>query len=105
MALTSDATVGNLAYGASKGALDRIVIAAARELAHLGISSNVINPGPVGTGWMTEPVRTQLTAMQPTGRLGTPQDIAECVAFLVSPRGRWVNGQLIKSDGGFSVHG
>lgn len=105
VALTSDATVGNLAYGASKGALDRIVIAAAKELAHLNISSNVINPGPVDTGWMTEPVRAQLTAMQPTGRLGTPQDIAEIIAFLVSTRGRWVNGQLIKSDGGFSVHG
>jgi 3-oxoacyl-[acyl-carrier protein] reductase len=105
VALTSDATVDNLAYGASKGALDRIVIAAARELAHLGISSNVINPGPVDTGWMTEQVRAHLTARQPTGRLGTPQDIAELVAFLVSPKGRWVNGQLIKSDGGFSVHG
>jgi 3-oxoacyl-[acyl-carrier protein] reductase len=104
-ALTSDATVDNLAYGASKGALDRIVIAAAKELAHLGISSNVINPGPVDTGWMTEPVRAQLTAMQPTGRLGTPQDVAQLVAFLVSVKGRWVNGQLIKSDGGFSVHG
>jgi 3-oxoacyl-[acyl-carrier protein] reductase len=105
VALTSDATVDNLAYGASKGALDRIVIAAARELAYLGISSNVINPGPVDTGWMTEQVRAHLTARQPTGRLGTPQDIAELVAFLVSPKGRWVNGQLIKSDGGFSVHG
>lgn len=105
VALTSDATVGNLAYGASKGALDRIVIAAAKELAHLGISSNVVNPGPVDTGWMTEQVRAQLTAMQPTGRLGTPHDIADIVAFLVSTNGRWVNGQLIKSDGGFSVHG
>ncbi|MGL4339096.1 MAG: SDR family oxidoreductase [Rhodoglobus sp.] len=104
VALTSDATVGNLAYGASKGALDRIVTSAAQELAHLTISSNVVNPGPVDTGWMTPEVREQLTARQPTGRLGTPLDIAEIVAFLVSAQGRWVNGQLIKSDGGFSVH-
>lgn len=64
----------------------------------------MINPGPVDTGWMTEQVRAHLTAMQPTGRLGTPHDIADIVAFLVSTKGRWVNGQLIKSNGGFSVH-
>lgn len=45
IALTSDHTAGNLPYGASKGALDRIVIAAATELSHLGISANCINPG------------------------------------------------------------
>ena len=44
MALTSDHTVDNLPYGASKGALDRIVLAAARELAHLKITSDVVNP-------------------------------------------------------------
>ena len=105
VALTSDHTVGNLPYGASKGALDRIVIAAAKELAHLGITANVINPGPIDTGWMTDEVRATLSALQPTGRLGTPADTAELVAFLLSPAGRWINGQLIKSDGGISVHG
>ena len=50
--LTSDSTVGNLPYGASKGALDRIVLAAAREPSHLGITANVVNPGPVDTGWI-----------------------------------------------------
>lgn len=105
VAITSDHTVGNLPYGASKGALDRIVIAAAKELAHLGITANVINPGPIDTGWMTDEVRASLTALQPTGRLGTPADTAELVAFLLSQAGRWVNGQLIKSDGGISVHG
>ena len=48
VALTSDHTAFNLPYGASKGALDRIVIAAARELGPLGISANVLNPGPGG---------------------------------------------------------
>jgi len=46
VALTSDATTGNLPYGASKGALDRIVISAARELGPLRISANVVNPDP-----------------------------------------------------------
>lgn len=103
VALTSDHTAFNLPYGASKGALDRIVIAAARELGAQGISANVLNPGPVDTGWMTPGIREAVTARQPTGRLGTPADVAGTVAFLLSPAGRWVSGQLIKSDGGFSA--
>lgn len=103
VALTSDHTAFNLPYGASKGALDRIVIAAARELGPLGISANVLNPGPIDTGWMTDEVREMGTRQQPGGRLGTPADVAGTVAFLVSPAGRWVSGQLIKSDGGFSA--
>jgi 3-oxoacyl-[acyl-carrier protein] reductase len=103
VALTSDHTAFNLPYGASKGALDRIVIAAARELGPLGISANILNPGPVDTGWMSRDVREQLTRQQPGGRLGTPADVAGTVAFLVSPAGRWISGQLIKSDGGFSA--
>ena len=102
VALTSDHTAFNLPYGASKGALDRIVIAAARELGGQGISANVLNPGPVDTGWMDEATREHLAGLQPGGRLGTPADVAPTVAFLLSPGGRWVSGQLIKADGGFS---
>jgi 3-oxoacyl-[acyl-carrier protein] reductase len=103
VALTSDHTVHNLPYGASKGALDRIVLAAARELGHLGITANVVNPGPIDTGWMDHETRAALTARQPGGRLGTPEDVAAVVAFLLSEPGGWINGQLIKADGGFSA--
>ncbi|OMH29661.1 short-chain dehydrogenase [Tersicoccus phoenicis] len=103
VALTSDHTAFNLPYGASKGALDRIVIAAAKELGGQGISANVVNPGPVDTGWMDDAVRAGLTARQPTGRLGTPDDAAALIAFLLSADGGWVNGQLLHSDGGFTV--
>jgi 3-oxoacyl-[acyl-carrier protein] reductase len=103
VALTSDHTAFNLPYGASKGALDRIVIAAARELGPQGISANVLNPGPVDTGWMDDETREGLARHQPGGRLGTPADVAGTVAFLLSPAGRWVSGQLIKADGGFSA--
>ncbi len=103
VALTSDHTVHNLPYGASKGALDRIVLAAARELAPLGIAANAVNPGPVDTGWMDEDTRRALTARQPWGRLGTPADVAGVVGFLLSDAGGWVNGQLIHADGGFSA--
>jgi len=103
VALTSDHTVFNLPYGASKGALDRIVIAAARELADLGISSNVVNPGPIDTGWMVGDQAQQMAAATPAGRLGTPRDIAGLVSFLLSADGGWFNGQLLKADGGFSA--
>ncbi|MFE3456819.1 SDR family oxidoreductase [Nocardiopsis aegyptia] len=103
IALTSDHTVDNLPYGASKAALDRITLAAARELAHLGVTANAINPGPVDTGWMTGELRQQLTGLTPLGRLGTPQDTAHLVDFLCSARGQWINGQLLKSDGGISA--
>ncbi|MFE9457738.1 SDR family oxidoreductase [Streptomyces californicus] len=100
VALTSDHTVGNLPYGASKGALDRITLAAAHELAHLGVTANVVNPGPVDTGWMTDDLRASLVQGTPLGRLGTPRDTAHLVDFLCSPEGQWINGQLLKSNGG-----
>jgi len=100
VALTSDHTAGNLPYGASKGALDRIVIAAARELSSLGVTANCVNPGPTDNGWMSEKVKAELTASTPLGRLGQPRDAASLVAFLCSPEGGWINGQLIHSNGG-----
>jgi 3-oxoacyl-[acyl-carrier protein] reductase len=102
IALTSDHTVGNLPYGASKAALDRITLAAAHELAHLGVTANVINPGPVDTGWMTDEVRDNCLRRTPLGRLGTPGDTAHLVDFLCSPQGGWINGQLLKSNGGMA---
>lgn len=102
ISLTSDHTVGNLPYGASKGAMDRITLAAAHELAHLGVTANAINPGPVDTGWMTEEGRAHVVRAIPLGRLGTPQDTAHLVDFLCSREGEWVNGQLLMSNGGFS---
>ncbi|MDW4908996.1 SDR family oxidoreductase [Streptomyces sp. ADMS] len=100
--LTSDHTVGNLPYGASKGALDRITLAAAHELSHLGATANVINPGPVDTGWMSEEDRANAVRHTPLGRLGTPQDTAHLVGFLCSEDGQWINGQLLKSNGGLA---
>ncbi|WP_433021793.1 SDR family oxidoreductase [Kribbella sp. CA-294648] len=102
VALTSDHTAGNLPYGASKGALDRITLAAARELSDLGITANVINPGPIDTGWMTPEMVEQFAAENPLKRPGRPVDTANLVAFLCSPEGGWVNGQLLHSNGGWA---
>jgi 3-oxoacyl-[acyl-carrier protein] reductase len=100
--LTSDHTVGNLPYGASKGAADRITLAAAHELAARGITANVINPGPVDTGWMTPEIREAGLRQTPLGRLGEPADVARLAGFLCSEDGRWINGQLLYSNGGFA---
>jgi len=101
VALTSDHTVGNTAYGASKGAMDRIILAAASEVADRGITANVVNPGPTDTGWMDDDLRAAVVAGTAGGRVGRPTDAAHLVEFLCSPRGGWVNGQLICSDGGW----
>ena len=103
VALTSDHTAHNLPYGASKGALDRLVVAAAVELGPRGVRANVINPGPIDTGWMTPEIRDQGTAQTPAGRLGTPRDTADLVRFLMSDGGGWVTGQVLLSNGGFTT--
>ena len=100
VALTSDAVVSNVPYGASKGALDRIVLAAARELAELRVTANVVNPGPVDTGWMDDALRERIAGINPRGRGGRPTDTAALVSFLCSEEGGWINGQLLHSDGG-----
>lgn len=103
IALTSDDTDGNLPYGASKGALDRITLAAAKEFgSKIGVTANVVNPGPTDTGWMTESLKAQIVERTPLGRLGTPSDAANLVSFLCSKEGGWINGQLLTSDGGGS---
>jgi len=103
VALTSDHTAYNLPYGASKGALDRIVTAAAVELADRGVRANVINPGPIDTGWMDDTDRASCIDATPAGRLGTADETADLVRFLLSDQGAWINGQLLYSNGGFKV--
>lgn len=100
VAITSDDTPFNLPYGASKAALDRIVIAAATELADLGITANVVNPGATDTGWMTPEIVDAVLARNLQPRLGSPQDCANLVRWLCSDEGQWINGQLLHSDGG-----
>ena len=105
VALTSDHSAHNLPYGASKGALDRIVGAAAAELGSRGIRANVINPGPIDTGWMTPATRDMVVRRTPAGRLGTPGDTANLVRFLMSEAGGWISGQVLYSNGGFTTAG
>ena len=80
--------------------MDRIVIAAARELGPRGITANVVNPGATDTGWMSEAELADLARRVPLGRVGQPRDCANLVRFLCSSQGGWINGQLLNSNGG-----
>lgn len=79
------------------------MIAAAGELGHRGITANLINPGPIDTGWISPELGDALRGQTALGRLGTQHDAANLVAFLLSERGGWINGQLLHSDGGFHL--
>lgn len=103
IAITSDHVAGNLPYGASKGAMDRIVLAAAEENRKKGITANVINPGATDTGWMQEDLKSRIRDATFLNRIGKPEDCANLVAFLCSEKGGWINGQLIYSNGGFRL--
>ena len=100
VALTSDALTDNVPYGMSKGALDRIVKAAASELGPRGIRANCVNPGPTETGWISEELRGELAEEIALGRPSLPEDSANLVAFLLSPEGGWITGQVLYSNGG-----
>lgn len=92
------------AYAASKGAVEGLTLTLAHELDGRDITVNAVAPGPTATEMFFEGKDQQLidriAAEPPLGRLGTPEDIAELVAFLASPQGHWVNGQVIRANGG-----
>ena len=99
---TSSALHGELAYGVSKAAVEAITVAAAIDLAP-AITVNAIEPGPTDTGWMTPELYDLIRTASPLGRVGLPEDAAELVAFLCSERAGWITGEIIYSDGGFSL--
>lgn len=92
------------AYSASKGAVEALTLILARELRGRDITVNAVAPGPTATdlflaGKDSETIE-RLAKQPPLERLGTPEDIANVVAFLASPAGRWVNGQVLRANGG-----
>lgn len=90
-------------YAASKGAVDAISLILAKELEGRDITVNAVAPGPTATALFLEgkdeATIERLAHMNPIGRLGTPDDIAEAVSFLAGP-GRWINGQVVYVNGG-----
>jgi NAD(P)-dependent dehydrogenase (short-subunit alcohol dehydrogenase family) len=102
----------NLAYAPlalAKGAVEAGARFLAAELAPRRITVNVIAPGPTDTeafdAMAEDPaaLKQRLAARTPMGRLSEPADAARLVAFLCSPAADWVTGQLVFSDGGYSL--
>jgi 3-oxoacyl-[acyl-carrier protein] reductase len=92
---------GELAYVATKGAIEAFTRTLAVEVGHKGITVNAVNPGPTDTGWMTEDLKQELVHKFPLGRIGQPEDAARLVAFLASDEAAWITGQTVNSEGGF----
>lgn len=92
---------GEIAYAVSKGALHQMTATLADALVDAGILANCINPGPVDTGWADGEVHAIVERRFPQGRWGTPDDVANLVAFLLGDDGSWIVGQVIDSEGGF----
>lgn len=92
------------AYAASKGAVEAMTMILARELRGRDVTVNAVAPGPTATDLFldgkTDEDVARLAGVVPLERLGTPTDIAELVAFLTSPAGHWVNGQVVRANGG-----
>lgn len=91
---------GELAYVASKGAIEALTRSFAAELAPLGITVNAVDPGITDTGWISAEQRVTWTAQAPFGRLGQPEDAARLIVFLASAQASWITGQIIHSRGG-----
>lgn len=91
---------GEVSYGASKYAMESYSRAAAVELGKLGITINVISPGPVQTGWITPEFEAELAGQLPLRRVGQPEDIANAIVFLASEQAGWITGQVLHVGGG-----
>lgn len=94
---------GQANYSASKAGIIGFTKSIARELASRNINVNAVAPGYIATdmtGVLSENAKTELTRLIPMERLGTPEDVANCVCFLVSENASYITGEVIHVNGG-----
>jgi 3-oxoacyl-[acyl-carrier protein] reductase len=91
-------------YAATKAGVEALTHVLAKELGARGITVNAVAPGPTATGLFLDDkdqaTIDRIAQAAPLGRLGQPEDIAAVVAFLAGPDGGWVNGQVLRANGG-----
>ena len=101
---TVSPAAGASLYIGSKGAVEQFGAVAAKELGARGITVNTVSPGATDTELLrsvnSPEALEQVAALTPLGRLGAPADIADVVAFLAGPDGRWLTGQNLQAGGG-----
>ena len=97
---------GQANYAASKAGLIGLTRTVAREVASRNITVNALAPGFIGTAMvenLSEEIREAVKARIPSGRFGSPEDVAAAVAFLASEEAAYITGQVIGIDGGLSL--
>lgn len=95
-----------VAYSASKGAIDAMTKALAKELAPSNIHVNAVSPGVILTDMNDDLTAEDMSALEratPLGKIGQPEDIAATVAFLASDAANFITGQIISPNGGFVI--
>ena len=89
-----------LAYAATKGAVEAFTVSLSAEVGRLGITVNAVDPGITDTGWISAEMKDKWSADSPMGRVGEPEDAARLIRFLASDDASWITGQVIHSRGG-----
>jgi 3-oxoacyl-[acyl-carrier protein] reductase len=89
-----------ISYRASKYAIESYSRSAAAEMGPYGITVNVISPGPVQTGYITEELEKGLLKELPLRKIGRTEDIADAVLFFASDQAQWITGQVLFVHGG-----
>ena len=109
--LAVGALPGSTSYSASKAGMDGLLRAAALELTPHGVRINNINPGGIDTAMTREALHHDEAMLEafgkshPIGRMGTPREVAQLAAFLLSDRAANITGQAILVDGGYAISG
>ncbi|KAF2110981.1 hypothetical protein BDV96DRAFT_615086 [Lophiotrema nucula] len=103
----SSITPNYLLYVSTKGAIEQITRVLAKDLGTKGISVNAVAPGPTGTDLFFNGKSQQLVdtiaSWNPYKRIGEPQEIARAIGFFAGSKSSWVNGQILRVNGGMTV--